>query len=344
MKVTIISDPILTVPPRGYGGSERVIAELCRSLRHKDHRVTLLAATGSDNFGRLIVHRAPDNRSFTSRAGRKILFQITSLAASIDADVVHNFGRVDYLWALLKTRVPLVHTFVNPIVESDLAVLRGPQRPRLTLVSVSNHQRKEVSDRCRWETVYNAVNVERLRFTPKADDPPYLAFLGRLTHNKGVHVAIDVARRAGLPLKIVGNISQEPGGPEYFESRVRPEFGNGVEWVGDVLDDQEKAAFLGGAMALLFPIQWDEPFAVVLGETLACGTPAIALRRASTPEAIMDGRTGYLCGSPDEMVAAVGRISEIRREDCREFAEKALASDVMADRYLSIYKRTSSSE
>jgi glycosyltransferase involved in cell wall biosynthesis len=340
LNVTVVADPILTVPPRGYGGSERVVASLCGRLRDKGHRVTLVAARGSDDFGRLLGHQAPDNRSFASRAFRKLLFQPLSVVAARGADVVHNFGRVDYLWTLLRCRVPLVHTFTNPIADRELAILLRRPRSALTLVSVSDHQRRTFAGRGRWDTVYNAVNVERMTYSPRPDAQPYLAFLGRMTHNKGVHVAIDVARRAGLPLKIIGNISSERGGPEYFEDVVKPELGHGVEWVGDVVDDAQKAAFLGGARALLFPIQWDEPFAVVVGEALACGTPVIALRRASTPEAVQDGRTGFLCDSADQMVAAVARLDELRREDCRRFAETVLSAEVMTDRYLSIYQRT----
>lgn len=344
VNVTVIADPILTVPPTGYGGSERVIAALCLALRTMGHRITLVAAKGSQNYGRLFVHRAPDNKSFLSRASRKLLFQPLSILATMGADVVHNFGRLDYLWTLLKTDVPLVHTFVNPIAEAELNLLLPRRASRMALVSVSDHQRRAVKHPFRWETVYNAVNVDRMFFTEKAVQPPYLAFLGRMTYNKGLHVAIDVARRAGLPLRIVGNVSQEPGGPEYFETRIRPALGKDVEWVGDVLPDEAKAAFLGGASALLFPIQWDEPFAVVIGEALACGTPVIAIRRASTPEAVVDGKTGFLCDSADEMVAAVNRIPEIRREHCRAYAEAVLSSRAMATKYLGIYQRTANGE
>jgi glycosyltransferase involved in cell wall biosynthesis len=142
-----------------------------------------------------------------------------------------------------------------------------------------------------------------------------------------------------LPLKIAGNVSKEPGGRAYFEAQVKPQLDDGVEWVGE-LDDRQKIPFLGNALALLFPIQWDEPFAVVVGEALACGTPIIALRRASTPEAIRHGRTGFLCDTPQEMVVAVRHVQEIDRAHCREFAEKTLAADVMADEYLKIYEET----
>lgn len=338
MNVTVIADPVLPVPPTGYGGAERVIASLCDTLKDRGHRVTLVAKSGSRRYHRLIPHAPPDNASLLSRAGHKLAFQPLSVAAALGADVVHNFGRVDYLFSLLRTRVPLVHTFENPIAAYELDILLRRPRPHLALVSVSDHQRAKFDDRARFTTIYNAVDVQRFTYQATPSQPPYLAFLGRLTRNKGVHLAIDVAERAGLPLRIAGNISKEPGGEEFFEREVKPRLRGNIEWVGE-LNDTDKIPFLGGATALLFPIQWDEPFAVVIGETLACGTPVVAWRRASTPEALRDGETGFLCDSVDEMVSAVARVGSVSRARCREFAERVLSSDVMARRYVELYER-----
>ena len=161
-----------------------------------------------------------------------------------------------------------------------------------------------------------------------------MAFIGRLTSNKGVHVAIEVARRLGQPLRIAGNVSDEDGDREFFETRVRPQLGNGIEWVGPV-DDAAKAPFLQNAAALLMPVQWDEPFGLVVAEALACGTPVLALRRASMPELIRHGITGFLCASTDEMVAAARRLDEIDRRACRADCERRFSADRMVDEYLS---------
>lgn len=335
MRVTVIADPVLPVPPVKYGGAERIVANLCEGLMRRGHQVTLVAAPGSRSYGRTLTHRPPDNSRFVSRAGRKLLFQPLSLAASARADVVHNFGRVDYLFALLRTRVPLIHTFENPIAAYELELLLRRPRERMLLVSISDHQRREWERRGRWRTVYNCVDVRAFRFSARPDG--YLAFLGRLTANKGVHLAIEVARRTGMKLKIAGNVSKEPGGEAYFEQKVRPALGGNIEWVGEV-DDARKAALLEGAAALLFPIQWDEPFGIVVAEALACGTPVIATRRASTPETVRDGETGFLCDSVDEMVRAVGRLPELRRESCRAFAENVFSADRMVERYEELYR------
>jgi glycosyltransferase involved in cell wall biosynthesis len=337
MKVTVIADPVIPVPPLNYGGAERVVASLCDGLASRGHSVVLVAGRGSRNYGTLFRHAAPDKASLFSRARRKLLFQPLSLAASWRADVVHNFGRIDYLWSLQRTSLPLLHTFENPIADGEVDALQRGRRGRLMLVSVSDHQRKKFEHRGSWRTVYNAVDVRAFPFCTKPADPPYLAFLGRLTANKGVHVAIDVARKAGMKLKLAGNVSNEHGGAAYFEQRVRPALGPDVEWVGEV-NDAQKTSFLGGATALLFPIQWDEPFGIVLAEALACGTPVIALRRASTPEIVRDGETGFLCDSIDEMAGAVHRVSALRRADCRAFAESTFSAEVMVERYLELYR------
>ena len=199
-------------------------------------------------------------------------------------------------------------------------------------VSASDHQRAHLAGTGAWRTIYNAVDTNRLAFAPRPD-PGYLAFLGRLTANKGVHIAIEVAKKLGRPLRIAGNVSDEAGGREYFETRVRPQLGDGIEWVGAV-DDAAKVAFLQNAAALLVPIQWDEPFGLVVAEALACGTPVIAMLRGSMPELIRHGVTAFLCRSTDEMMDAVGRLGAIDRRACREDCEARFSADRMVEDYL----------
>jgi glycosyltransferase involved in cell wall biosynthesis len=176
------------------------------------------------------------------------------------------------------------------------------------------------------------VDTDRLAFSPRPD-PGYLAFLGRLTANKGVHVAIEVARKLGRPLRIAGNVSDETGGRQFFETHVRPQLGDGIEWIGAV-DDDAKAPFLRNAAALLVPIQWEEPFGLVVAEALACGTPVLAMHRGSMPELIRHGVTGFLCRSTDEMVDAAARVGEIDRRACREDCERRFSADRMVQDYV----------
>lgn len=333
MRVALIADPNIPVPPLKYGGSERIIAALCRGLVAAGHQVRLLAGPGSQNFGELIIHRR-HRPSFVSRVYRKLLFQPLSLAAARDADVVHNYGRVDYLRWLMATDIPLVVSFMNPITawEQDFFA----QRKRgIMLVSASDNHRRDIPTGDRWRTVYPAIDIDKIPYNPRPRGD-YLAFLGRLTANKGAREAIEVARRAGLPLKIAGNVSNEVGGREYFEAEVRPHLHGNIEWIGQITDAQ-KPELLGNARALLFPIQWEEPFGISLAESFAAGTPVIATRRGATSEQIVEGKTGFVCDTVDQMVEATKRIHELDRAACRRACEERFSGAVMTASYLDLY-------
>jgi len=334
VRVTVIADPLLPVPPVRYGGSERIIAALCRGLTEAGHRVRLMAGPGSHRYDELVVHRGP-GASFLSRARRKLEFQPLSLWAARDADIVHNFGRCDYLRSLLATQVPVVSSFMNPISPVDLGFLSRRDR-RLMLVSASDNHRRDVPASKRWRTVYPSIEIERIPFQARPEGN-YLAFLGRLTENKGVREAIAVARRTGLPLKIAGNISQEPGGVEYFEREVRPQLDSQIEWIGEITD-QDKGPFLGNARALLFPVQWEEPFGIALAEAFAAGTPVIATRRGATSEQIIHGVTGFICDSIDDMIAATAKVGQLDRAACRRACEERFSAQAMTAQYVSLYQ------
>ena len=264
MRALVIADARIPVPPERYGGAERIVALLCEGLAAGGHQVTLMAARGSHNYGRLITHPWAGRKPYPYRAWCKLRFQAQSLAAARHADVVINFGRVDYLWALLHTTRPLICQFQNPVQLSEINFLLSRRTKALSLVSASDQQRAHLAGVGLWRTIYNAVDTDRLAFAPRPD-PGYLAFLGRLTENKGVHIAIEVARRLGRPLRIAGNVPDEPGARQLFETRLRPQLGDGIEWIGAV-DDAAKVPFLQNAAALLMPIQWDEPFGLVVAE------------------------------------------------------------------------------
>jgi glycosyltransferase involved in cell wall biosynthesis len=342
LRILVIADAKIPVPPADYGGTERIVALLCAGLAARGHRITLIAAAGSRDYGRLITHPWAGRKPYPYRAWCKLRFQALSLWQARDADVVINSGRLDYLASLLRTSTPLICRFDNPIERSMVEYLLARRRQGLALVSVSDHQRAHLGDAGPWRTIHNAVDVGRLAFAPRPD-PGYLAFLGRLTANKGVDVAIAVARRLGRPLRIAGNVSDEAGGREFFEARVRPELGDGIEWLGPV-DDDAKVPFLQNAAALLAPIQWDDPCPVIVPEALACGTPVLAMRRASMPELIQDGVTGFLCRSTDEMVDAVSRVGAIDRRACREDCERRFSAERMVEEYADVARSLVSSE
>jgi glycosyltransferase involved in cell wall biosynthesis len=321
VNILLIADPHLPVPPLRYGGAERVAALYAAELSRLGHRVDLLAAPGSRPYGgHLYSHRAP-SASWPSRAHRKLRFQLQSLAAARHCDVVYNLGRFDYMEALLAIRKPLLHCFSHPVDQALIQAAEARIRARAGFHFVSEHQRAAAAVSVPAVTIANPVDSRF--YSPGPGDGGYLLFLGRLTANKGVDLAIATARRCQLPLVIAGNRPDEPGAARFFKEQIEPHLdGQRVRWVGAVTD-QQKQDLLGRAAALLFPIRWEEPFGIVMVEALACGTPVIATRRASTPEVIEHGRTGWLCEPTVEALAdAVARLPAIDRHHCRQAAEQ----------------------
>jgi glycosyltransferase involved in cell wall biosynthesis len=335
LRILVVSDPLLPIPPNGYGGTERIVFLLCQELARMGHHVDLMAGPDSRRFGgRLFVHRRPSMRRW-SRFFRKAWFQVLSLLASRRADVVLNFGRLDYLVLLLLTGKPLVCRFGNPISQSDLNWLGRRRKRGIRFIGVSQSQIAGLRFSAPVHVVANAVDPGGIPFVSSPPCGSPLLFLGRLTANKGADAAIRISKRCGMKLKLAGNVPEEPGAREFFEEEIRPHLGADVEWLGAV-DDTAKRTLLGNASALLFPIRWPEPFGIVMIESLAGGTPVIALRCASTPEVIEHGVTGFLCDSEDEMVAAVARIGEIDRGACRKAAEERFSAERMTKEYLKV--------
>lgn len=340
MRVLVIADPRLPIPPKNYGGTERIVHLFCQGLKQRGHTVNLMAGTGSMSYGgRLIIHKAP-TLAYPSRAFRKLWFQWLSLTMLPDVDVVINFGRVDYLELILKTSIPLICRFANPIHQHEIDFLLDRRKGKnLDFIGISKSQVKHLDCSKLFNIIYNGVDLDHFDFVKEpAQSPSYLVFLGRLTRNKGVDTAISVAQVAGIPLKIAGNVPENEADRQFFEAAIKSKLGNGCEWVGPV-DDRQKNELLGNALALLFPIRWNEPFGIVMIESLACGTPVIATRYASTPEVIDHGKTGFLCDSGNDMIEAVKNIYAINRSDCRQAVEASFNADVMTEKYLGIISK-----
>lgn len=341
MNILLIADPHIPVPPSHYGGAERIVALYAEEFARLGHRVNLLAGAGSRSFGgRLYRHVAP-SLSYRSRAYRKLRFQLQSLWAARDCDVVYNHGRFDYLESLLAVEKPLLHCFHNGIDQSQINFAERRMRSRASFHFLSESQRSAALVRAPNVLIGNCVDTRLLSLGSGSGG--YLVFLGRLTHNKGVDVAIAVARLTGLPLLIAGNVSNEEGGEAYFREEVEPHLdGQQVRWIGPV-NDYQKQELLANAGALLFPIRWQDPCPVVLFEALACGTPVIATNRASVPEIIEHGVSGFLC-NPAEPCAqafanAVAQLDQLDRRACRRAAEERFDVRVVAPRVLEALSR-----
>jgi len=341
MNILLIADPHLPVPPDYYGGAERIVALYAEAFSRLGHKVHLMAGLGSKNYGGPMYLHRPPAKSYISRAHRKIHFQFQSLLAASACDVVYNHARFDYLESLLASRVPLLSQFHNRIDQEqiDFAERRMHSSSAFHFISANQRSHAQVST----PSCVIPNPIDSSRYSIGSGSAGYLAFLGRLTFDKGVDVAIATARQIGAKLVIAGNISEEPGGERYFRESVEPFIdGDQIRWIGPV-NDHQKQQFLSQASALLFPIRWEEPFGLVMIEALACGCPVIATRRASTPEVIDHGVTGWLC-EPEEpsvnaFVDAVFRLPELDRQACRAAVKRRFDVSVIAPRVLDVLQR-----
>jgi glycosyltransferase involved in cell wall biosynthesis len=339
MRIAQVAPLYERVPPPLYGGTERVVSYLTEELVRLGHEVTLFASGDSETAAHLVA--GCPRALWRDPAVRETLPHHVRLMELVFEDVgrfdVIHF-HVDYLHFPLVRRHPCasVTTLHGLVHAHDLAALFREYRD-VPLVSISNDQRRPLPD-ARWAgTVYHGLPRQAFAFR---DGPgTYLAYLGRMSPEKRVDRAIEIARRSGWALKIAAKIYPEERA--YFDETLAPLIRAGaplVEYIGEI-DHDEKNEFLGGAAALLFPIDWPEPFGLVMIEAMACGTPVIAWRRGSVPEVLEDGVTGYIVENLDEAVDAVGRLDDLDRTTCREMFERRFDARRMATDYVAVYQR-----
>jgi glycosyltransferase involved in cell wall biosynthesis len=318
VKMLVIADPHVPVPPVNYGGSERIIDLMCRGLVRRGHQVHLVAGPGSRNYGGgLTIHRAPSS-TVASRVARKLWFQLVVSRAALGSDIIINHARIDYLEVIYWTDKPVIHWFHVPLNGREVPYVLSRRQRGDHFVGVSHAQVARSPGR--FQVIHNALDVRSVPFVPDPGPHPYLLFLGQLTRQKGVHLAIEAARRAGIKRVIGGKVPAGPDAAEFFAAAVKPCLGPECEWVG-LYDEATRVQLVAGAAGLLFPIQAEEAFGLVMIEALAGGVPVIAMRMASTPEVVIDGVNGFLCESVDQMVAAIHRVKEISRHECRASVE-----------------------
>jgi len=337
MRIAQVAPLFERVPPHRYGGTERVVSYLTDELVSRGHAVTLFASGDSLTKARLVPGCARSLRLWDPSLDAVALhlgMLLRVYERARDFDVIHC--HTDYL-GLPFARASAVPTVLSLHGRLDTREVHPLYRPfpEVSFVSISAAQRTSL-DGVRWAgTVHHGLPPDLYPFREKRGR--YLVFLGRMSPEKCPDAAIRVAIRAGVPLRIAAKVD----GPDrsYFEGVVRPLLDHPlVEFLGEV-DDRDKAELLGDALALLFPIDWPEPFGMVLIEALACGTPVIARPRGSVPEIITDGRTGFVCETEDEMVAAVARVARLSRATCRADFEQRFTAGAMAAAYVHVYER-----
>ena len=337
MRIAQISPLYESVPPGGYGGTERVVSWLTEALVAAGHDLTLFA-TGDSRTSAELVPCAPralrtDPDAHDPLASHLLMLERAYRCAD-QFDVIH--AHVDYLAFPFARRVscPTLTTLHGRL---DLPMRQPMFREyrEQRVVSISDDQRRPLPY-ARWEaTIHHGLPPELFEFHAEPDD--YLAFLGRISPEKRVDRAIEIALRAGRRLKIAAKI--DAADRAYYEREVRDLLAHPlVEYVGE-LGDADKNAFLGQASAVLFPIDWPEPFGLIMIESLACGTPVIAWPQGSVPEVIDDGVSGFLCSDIESAVRAVGELEKLDRRRCREAFEARFTAERMASDYAAVYRR-----
>jgi len=336
MRIAQVAPLYESVPPKLYGGTERVVSELTEELVRQGHKVTLFA-TGDSRTSSHLIPQCPAGLRLDEFAVDHLAIHMAMVeevcAHKSQFDIVHF--HIDYLHFSCSSReqLPNLTTLHGRL---DIPELPAIYRlfPDMPVVSVSDAQRKPLSW-LNWQgTVHHGLASGS--YHPRRSCGDYLAFLGRLSPEKGAVEAMDIARRSGMKLKIAAKVDRVDR--EYFESAVRPLLREPhVEFIGEI-GDGEREEFLGGASALLFPVNWPEPFGLVMIEAMSCGTPVIAFAHGSVPEVIDDGLTGFVVKDVDSAVRAIAKLPTIDRCRCYERFMQRFSAKRMADEYLEIYR------
>ena len=333
MRVALIAPPFISIPPKKYGGTELFVGHLAEGLKQNGIDVVVYA-TGDSTIGVEVRSLYPESEwplngeIFSNLKDANHTFWAVADAVK-DCDIVH-LNNAPGLASSRFADLPFVYTVHHPHEEglSDFYAYY----PDVNYVTISDFQRSQ-EKMPKMTTIHHGICVED--YPLRETKQQYLSFIGRFAPVKGPHLAIAVAKRTGIPLRIAGEV--QPLFKSYFETEVKPHLdGNFIEYVGEA-DLQAKNELLGNSMAMLFPIQWNEPFGLVMIEAMACGTPVIALEGGSVPEVVQDGISGYVCENVDHMVERVRNLS-FTPALIRRYAEEKFSVEVMTEKYLRLYK------
>lgn len=336
MRIAQVAPLQVAVPPKTYGGTERVVYNLTEALVKLGHDVTLFASGDSQSSARLI--RGIDHAINFDRNVDAVAYHLALLKdvyrRARQFDVIHS--HLDYL------TFPFMETTATPTVLTLHGQLDAPEYqrvyrayPNANYVSISHSQRRDAPD-VRWVgTVHHGIDVEDFTFYPKPGD--YLCFVGRIAPEKRPDRAIEIAKRAGMPLKIAAKV--DPKDEEYFQAKIKPLLDHPLIEFRGQLDEMEKRELMGKSLALVLPIDWHEPFGMVFIEALACGTPVLTCPCGSVSELLKDGVTGYIRGTVEELAALVPHLNSVSRAGCRAYAKRRFDTRRMALEYVNIYSR-----
>lgn len=333
MRIAQLSSLVERVPPRRYGGAERVVHYLTEELVRRGHEVTLFASGDSKTKGRLVSAsphplremRVADTPAFT-------ILNITKVYKhSRDFDIIHN--HIDYyaLPAAYLSSTPTLTTLHGPITLENKNIYE--EYKNLNYVSISNAQRSKGNDLNWRATIYNGIPVKKFPFNENHKD--FLLVVGRISLEKGTHIAMDIAMALNKELIIAAKLDNAD--VDYFNQYVAPRLYNDkIKWVGEV-DDKERNKLMSQALCMIHPITWSEPFGLTIIEAMACGCPVIAFNKGSTPELIVHKKTGFIVENEKDMLKAISKINSISRKECRNHVKKKFNLKRMVDSYEKLY-------
>jgi glycosyltransferase involved in cell wall biosynthesis len=338
MKIAQIAPLWERVPPPAYGGIELVVGLLTDELVKRGHEVTLFASGDSITAAKLeSVH--PQALRLDPNVREYGIYEMLQLVQvyerAAEFDIIHSHMGCAALPYATLSKTPTVHT-LHGIFTPDNAKMFTYAKKQ-PYISISNAQRVQSLGLNCVSTVYNSIDVDSHKFFPESDSPAYLAFLGRLSPEKGPHHAIEIAKAVGIPLKMAGKV--DPVDVEYYETQIKPHIdGEFIQFLGEA-DHHMKNDLMGRAMATLFPITWKEPFGLVMIESMAAGTPTIAMNMGAVPEVVSDGVSGFICNNVEECIAAVGKIPTLSRQACRNYVATNFGVERMAYGYEEVYRQ-----
>ena len=332
MRIALVAPPWAPIPPELYGGIEGAIDNLARGLAAQGHDV-LLFTTGDSTCPvprRWLLSNAEGNRmGFTVPELRHVMAAYDAVA---DYDIVHDHTVVGPIYSEIFSDVKVVTTIHGPFNEELTDIYRRLGQ-RVPIIGISEAQRRPVPDIPIARVIHHAVDAEAF---PVGSGGDYVVYLGRMAPEKGAHRAIVAARKADVPIKLAGKL-REPWEQMFFEKEVAPLLGDDVEYVGEITQE-EKVKLLAGARATLFPIRWNEPFGLVMLESLACGTPVIAYPEGAAPEVVEDGRIGYLVRSETEMAEAIEKVRGLDRGECRNAVETRFSIERLVREHVELFE------
>jgi glycosyltransferase involved in cell wall biosynthesis len=352
MRILLTADPELPVPPRLYGGIERIVGVLVKEFQGRGH-VVGLAAHGDSTVESAAFFPWPARRSRHLWDAARNTLALWRAVRQFKPDIVHSFSRAAYLLPLLLRVRTSRGRAVNGSWPARASVIMSYQRKptqrqvrraaqiggrSLVFTGCSEHICREGrAGGGDWHAIHNCVEMSKFDFESSVSPDAPLVFLSRVERIKGAHTAIAVAKSTGRRLLVAGNHGSTGEEGRYWESEILPHIGqNGIEYVGAV-NDEQKNQLLGSAAAMIVPIEWDEPFGIVFAEALACGTPVISCPRGALPEIVRDGIDGFLVNTFEEACAAVAKLPSVQRADCRRRAETEFSSDIVVEKYLDLY-------